>query len=147
MSQYQICKTNLDFTEARSSEWQWHQLGRMQVCTSLQTDIHASTPPLSFFTGWMLFLPTNQQRRSTEGLIGMQNKLKSFTGMSSNWLWTVNGIVSLSRHSVIVVRAHGTGLIILKQKKTVNTVALFTTQAVTNKHCCSLYVCPPQVRV
>ena len=32
-------KTNLDFTEARDSEWQWHQLGHMQVCTSLQTDI------------------------------------------------------------------------------------------------------------
>jgi len=41
-------KTNLDFTEARDSEWQWHQLGRMQVCTSLQTDNHARTPPLSF---------------------------------------------------------------------------------------------------
>jgi len=41
-------KTNLDFTEARGSEWQWHHLGHMQVCTSLQTDIHASTPPLSF---------------------------------------------------------------------------------------------------
>jgi len=40
--------SNLDFTEARSSEWQWHQLGYMQVCTSLQTDNHASTPPLSF---------------------------------------------------------------------------------------------------
>ena len=40
--------SNLDFTEARDSEWQWHQLGRMQVCTSLQTDSHASTPPLSF---------------------------------------------------------------------------------------------------
>ena len=40
--------TNLDFTEARDSEWQWHQLGHMQVCTSLQTDNHASTPPLSF---------------------------------------------------------------------------------------------------
>ena len=26
-------KTNLDFTEARGSEWQWHQLGHMQVCT------------------------------------------------------------------------------------------------------------------
>jgi len=38
----------LDFTEARDSEWQRHQLGRMQVCTSLQTDIHASTQPLSF---------------------------------------------------------------------------------------------------
>jgi len=42
-------KTNLDFTEARDSEWQWHQLGYMQVCTSLQSDNHASTPPLSFF--------------------------------------------------------------------------------------------------
>jgi len=30
------------------SEWQWNQLGRVQVCTSLQTDNHASTPPLSF---------------------------------------------------------------------------------------------------
>ena len=28
----------LDFTEARDSEWQRHQLGRMQVCTSLQTE-------------------------------------------------------------------------------------------------------------
>ena len=40
--------TSLDFTEARDSEWQWHQLGHMQVCTSLQTDNHTSTPPLSF---------------------------------------------------------------------------------------------------
>jgi len=39
---YQKGKTNLDFTEARDSEWQWHQLGHMQVCTSLQTDNHAS---------------------------------------------------------------------------------------------------------
>jgi len=42
-------KTNLDFTEARDSEWQWHQLGHMQVCTSLLTDNHASTPPLKVF--------------------------------------------------------------------------------------------------
>jgi len=48
VSRYQKGKTNLDFTEARDSEWQWHQLGQMQVCTSLQTDNHASTPPLSF---------------------------------------------------------------------------------------------------
>jgi len=41
-------KTNLDFTEARDSEWQWHQLGHMQVCTLLQTENHASTSPLSF---------------------------------------------------------------------------------------------------
>jgi len=48
VSRYQKCNTNLDFTEARDSEWQRHQLGHMQVCTSLQTDNHASTPPLSF---------------------------------------------------------------------------------------------------
>jgi len=40
----------------------------MQVCTSLQTDNHASTPQLSFFTGRMSFLPPNQQRQSTEGI-------------------------------------------------------------------------------
>ena len=41
-------KTNLDFIEARDSEWQWHYLGHLQVCTSLQTDDHASTQQLSF---------------------------------------------------------------------------------------------------
>ena len=66
MSQYQKGKTNLDFTEARDSEWQWHQLGHMQVGISLQTDNYASTPPLKFFTGRMPFLPPNQQRQSTE---------------------------------------------------------------------------------
>jgi len=60
-------KTNVDFTEARDSEWQWHQLGHMQVCTALQTDSHASTPPLKLFTCRMPFLPPNQQRQSTEG--------------------------------------------------------------------------------
>ena len=49
VSWYQKGKTNLDFTEARDSEWQWHQMGHMQVCTSLQTENHASTPPLSFY--------------------------------------------------------------------------------------------------
>jgi len=49
VSWYQKGKTNLDFTEGRDSEWQWHQLGHMQVCTSLQTDNHASTPPLFFY--------------------------------------------------------------------------------------------------
>jgi len=39
----------MNFTEARDSEWQWHQLGHMQVGTSLQTDNHASTLPLSFY--------------------------------------------------------------------------------------------------
>jgi len=52
VSRYQKGKTNLDFTEATDSEWQWHQLGHMQVCTSLQTDNHM---PARFFTGRMPF--------------------------------------------------------------------------------------------
>ena len=48
VSQYQKSKINLDFIEARDSEWQWHQLSHMQVWTSLQTDNNTSTPPLSF---------------------------------------------------------------------------------------------------
>jgi len=48
VSRYQKGKTNLDFTGARDSEWQWHQLDHMQVGNLLQTDNHASTPPLSF---------------------------------------------------------------------------------------------------
>ena len=39
----------MDFTEARDSEWQGHQLGHMQVCTLLQTDNHANTPTLCFY--------------------------------------------------------------------------------------------------
>jgi len=35
VSRYQKGKTNLDFTEASDSEWQWHQLGHKQVCTSV----------------------------------------------------------------------------------------------------------------
>ena len=67
MSQYQKGKTNLDFTEAKDSEWQWHQLGHMQVCTSLQTDNHASTPPLGFLqAGCPSCHPTNSVKALKE---------------------------------------------------------------------------------
>jgi len=49
VSRYQKGKTNLDFSEARDSEWQWH-------------------PTTWFFTGRMPFLPPNQQCHSTEAL-------------------------------------------------------------------------------
>ena len=62
VSRYQKGRSNLDFTEARNSEWQWHQLGHMQACTSLQTDNHASTPPLvvSYFAE--IFRPHHMHR-------------------------------------------------------------------------------------
>ena len=49
VSRYEKGKTNLDFTDARDSKWQWHQLGHMQAYTSLQTDNHANTQTLSFY--------------------------------------------------------------------------------------------------
>ena len=65
VSWYQTGKTDLDFTEARDSEWQWHQLGRMQACTSLQTDNHASTPPLTFLQAGC---PSCRQTNSVKAL-------------------------------------------------------------------------------
>jgi len=59
VSRYQKGKP-IDFTEARDSEWQWHQLGHMQVCTLLHTDYHASIPPLKFLqAGCPSCRPTN----------------------------------------------------------------------------------------
>jgi len=66
MSRYQKGKTDLDFTEARDSEWQWHQLGHMQVCTLLQTDNHASTPPLILQAGCSSCRPTNSVKALKE---------------------------------------------------------------------------------
>ena len=50
MNWYQKGKTTLDFTEARDSELQWHQLGHMQICTLPQTNNHASTPRPVFYS-------------------------------------------------------------------------------------------------
>jgi len=68
VSQYQKGKTSLDFTEARDSEWQWHQLG---TCKSAPRSRQIPCQHLTnqFFKGRMPFLPPNQQRQSTEGTI------------------------------------------------------------------------------
>jgi len=50
--------------------WQWHQLHHVQIiCTSLQTDNHASTSSLNLLTGWVLFQSPNQRCQSTEGTV------------------------------------------------------------------------------
>jgi len=66
-------RTYMGFTEAiRDSEWQWHQLGYVQVCTSLQTDNHASTPPLSFSqAGLPSCCPTNSVKAPKDQLGGI----------------------------------------------------------------------------
>jgi len=86
VSRYQKGKTNLDFTEARDSEWQWHQLGHMHVCTLLQTDNHASTPLLSFLqAGCPSCRPTNSVKalKATNEIFAKTGKV-DLTGLCNN---------------------------------------------------------------
>ena len=87
VSQYQKGGTNLDLTEARDSEWQWHQLGHMQVCNLLQTDNHAGTPPLSFLqAGHPSCCPTNSVKalKASPTQYNCQLLLKVTTGKIIN---------------------------------------------------------------
>ena len=89
MSQYQKGRTNLDFTEATDSERQWHQLGQMQVCPSLQTDNHTITPPLMFLqAGCASCRPTNSVK-ALKGLF-VDNKLKLICLLTFQQLVTVS---------------------------------------------------------
>jgi len=87
VSQYQKGKTNLDFTEARDSEWQWHQLGHMQVCTLLQTDNHTLTPPLCFYRP-MPFLPPSVKALKEWLNVG---KLRIYIVLCQPWNEVVGG--------------------------------------------------------
>jgi len=50
ISRHQKGKPFWILLEQEMMGWQWHQLDHIQIiCTSLQTDNHASTSPLSFF--------------------------------------------------------------------------------------------------
>jgi len=79
VSRYQKGKTNLECTEARVSEWQWQQLDHMQVCTSLQTDNHASTPPLSFLQAGCPFCRPTNSVKALKALTGnvLKHKIRN----------------------------------------------------------------------
>ena len=92
VSRYQKGKTNLDFTEARDSEWQWHQLGHMQVSTSLQSDNHASTPPLSFLqAGCPSCRPANSVK-ALKAMVLTPNAQNIDTCILSKHDWPLTGI-------------------------------------------------------
>jgi len=87
MSRYQKGKTRKTnqsgFTGARDSEWQWHLLGRMAICTLPEADNHANIPSLSFYRPDALPLP-NQQCQSTEDTYVWQwHVLQKITGLST----------------------------------------------------------------
>jgi len=49
VSQHQKGKPFWTLLEQEMMGWQWHQMDHMQItCTSLQTDNHVSTSPVSF---------------------------------------------------------------------------------------------------
>ena len=49
VNRYQKGKTNLDFTEARDNEWQWHQLGHMQKNMHIAPEKYPRQHPTSVF--------------------------------------------------------------------------------------------------
>ena len=114
MGWHQKGKTNLEFTEARDSEWQWHQLGHMQVCTSLQTDNHTSTPPLSFLqAGCPSCSPTNsikalkagtgtnKQKKMKEDILSTRQRLRQRCVLAECFLAISDSKLVLSHLSVV----------------------------------------------
>jgi len=85
VSRYQKGKTNLDFTEARDSEWQWHQLGHMQVCNSLQTTTPATHHSCFLQAGCPSCHPTNS--------------VKALKGFYTHCLYTNNCIIYAVRET------------------------------------------------
>jgi len=68
MSRHQKGRAVQDFYEARDDGLTVASAGHMQViCTSLQTDDHASTSPLSFYKPDALPDMHDQQYQNTEG--------------------------------------------------------------------------------
>jgi len=65
VSRYQKGKTNLAFLLKQERVIGSGIIWAMCKSAPRSRDNHASTPPLSFFTGRMLFLTPNQQQLST----------------------------------------------------------------------------------
>jgi len=102
VSRYQKGKTNLDFTESRDGEWQWHQLGHMQVCTLLQTDNHTSTPPLCFLqAGCPSCRPTNSVNALKARNIIVSIKIQVDTQVASNTEFTAPSPQNKSASSIV----------------------------------------------
>jgi len=97
VSRYQKRKTNLDFTEARGSEWQWHQLGHMQVCTLLHTDNNASTPPLSFLqAGCPSCHPTNSVKALKVTRLNIERETKKiYTNLEGSAIFSAEAVSAL----------------------------------------------------
>jgi len=112
---YQTGKSNLYFTEARDRDWQ-HQLGNMQVWTSLQTHNHASTPQLSLQT--RCHPATRAQPTASKHWRRDIHKPKCSSPMTSMWVsinhkiyFTFALSLTFIFHTVLQVQQHVTEVV------------------------------------
>ena len=78
-----------DFTEARDIEWQWHQLGNMQICTLLQTDKACKHPTTQFLHARCPSChPTNSVKvlKAFDEVIGNNKVLQPYLSLLF-WYW------------------------------------------------------------
>ena len=90
LSRYQMGRTNLEFTEARDSEWQWHQLGHMQVCTLIQTENHSDHSRVEIPKLDHLSLPLAKSAGATPPAQQITGQLICIIGVKS-WALLANG--------------------------------------------------------
>ena len=75
MSRYQKGKTNLDFTGARDSEWQWYQLGHMQAAPRSR---QITTPVLHYSSFLKAGCPSCRPTNSVKALKDKYRKQKQY---------------------------------------------------------------------
>ena len=86
VSRYQKGKTNLDFTGARDSEWQWHQLGmRKSAPRSRQITMPAPHHSVFLQAGCSSCRPTNSVRALKA--VQQSNELSCWPSHSSKHCW------------------------------------------------------------
>jgi len=92
---YQKGKTDLDFTEARVSEWQWHQhqLGPVQVYTSLQT-------------GFTFLVPAHPGSPGKRAVKWVCVCVKSYVHSTEHFTCKskTTGLYTFEKHEILVVK-------------------------------------------
>ena len=112
VSRYQKGKISLDFTEARDSEWQWHQLG--SAPHSRQTTTPAPHHSVFLHAGW----PSCQPNNSVKALKAIITRLDSIKNIS----WTIS--VHLALETLYSWRERRTWTQLLLRRSTWSAAAL-----------------------
>ena len=86
VSRYQKGKTNLHFTEATDSEWQWHQLGHMQVCISLQSDNTPASHQSVFLQAWCPSCRSTNSVKALKASIQYKQANNIYSANIKNWI-------------------------------------------------------------